>query len=194
MACNTKLPSDPEFLLQYLEDMDSDLSDDDFDGYVEEQGNDVCVDEVTTTDVGMHEAMQVDVCEEALEEGTGEAVMVMEVAAEEEIMMDEAAEEEASHLIPPFRTKAGVTKDMSSYEPVDFFLELFPKELIAYIVKETNRYGQQYMDSHAAYLAQHPKARANQFKGKPIVVQDVKKFLALVIAMGIVNMPDMQQY
>ena len=91
MACNTKLPSDPEFLLQYMEDMDSDLSDDEFDGYVEEQGNDVCVDEVTTTDVGMHEAMQVDVCEEALEEGTGEAVMVMEVAAEEEIMMDEAA-------------------------------------------------------------------------------------------------------
>ena len=194
MACNTKLPSDPEFLLQYMEDMDSDLSDDEFDGYVEEQGNDVCVDEVTTTDVGMHEAMQVDVCEEALEEGTGEAVMVMEVAAEEEIMMDEAAEEEASHLIPPFRTKTGVSKDMSSYEPVDFFLELFPKELIAYIVKETNRYGQQYMDSHAAYLAQHPKARANQFKGKPIVVQDIKKFLALVIAMGIVNMPDMQQY
>ena len=103
-------------------------------------------------------------------------------------------QEEASHLIPPFRTKTGVTKDMSSYEPVDFFLELFPKELIAYIVKETNRYGQQYMDSHAAYLAQHPKARANQFKGKPIVVQDIKKFLALVIAMGIVNMPDMQQY
>ena len=50
------------------------------------------------------------------------------------------------------------------------------------------------MDSNAAYLAQHPKARANQFKGKPIVEEDIKKFLALVIAMGIVNMPDMQQY
>ena len=25
------------------------------------------------------------------------------------------------------------------------------------------------MVSHAAYLAQHPKARANQFKGEPIV-------------------------
>ena len=60
MACNTKLPSDPEFLLQYMEDMDSDVSDDEFDSYNEEQGNDVCVDEETTTDVGMHEAMQVD--------------------------------------------------------------------------------------------------------------------------------------
>ena len=41
------------------------------------------------------------------------------------------------------RTATGVTKDMSSFEPVDCFLELFPKELLAYIVKETNRYGQQ---------------------------------------------------
>ena len=75
------------------------------------------------------------------EEGTGEAVMVMDAAAEEEIVMDEAAEEEASHLIPPCRTTTGVTMDMSSFEPVDFFLELFPKELLAYIVKETNSCG-----------------------------------------------------
>ena len=55
------------------------------------------------------------------------------------MVMDKAAEEEASHLIPgPFRTTTGVTKDMTSFEPVDFFLELFPKELL---VKQTNRYG-----------------------------------------------------
>ena len=59
MACNTKLPSDPEFHLEYMDDMDSDMSNDEFDGDVE-RGNDVCVDEETTTDVGMHEAMQVD--------------------------------------------------------------------------------------------------------------------------------------
>ena len=36
MANKKTLPSDPEFLLQYLDDMDSDFSDEDFDGYVEE--------------------------------------------------------------------------------------------------------------------------------------------------------------
>ena len=107
------------------------------------------------------------------------------------MVMDVAVEEEASHFIPPCRIATVVTKDMRSFEPVDFFIELFPKELLAYIVKETNRYGQQYMDSHAAYLATHPKARANQFKGKPIVQENINKFLAVVIAMGIVNMPDM---
>ena len=64
----------------------------------------------------MHEAMHVDeqyVCEE---EGTGEAVMVMEVAAEEEMVMDEAAKGEGSHFMPPFRTTTGVTEDMSSFE------------------------------------------------------------------------------
>ena len=31
------LPSDPEFLLQYMEDIDSDCSDDEFDGYIDNE-------------------------------------------------------------------------------------------------------------------------------------------------------------
>ena len=31
-----KLPSDPEFLLKYIDDIDSDCSDDEFKGYVDE--------------------------------------------------------------------------------------------------------------------------------------------------------------
>ena len=36
MACNQRLPSNPEFLLQFMKDIDSDLSDDDFDGYIDD--------------------------------------------------------------------------------------------------------------------------------------------------------------
>ena len=68
--------------------------------------------------ITMHETMQVDeqytcICVHE-EEGTGEVVMVMEVAAE--MVMDEAAKREASHFMPPFRTTTGVTEDMSSFE------------------------------------------------------------------------------
>ena len=109
----------------------------------------------------MDEAAEEMVMDKAAEE------MVMDEAAEEmamdeaaeEMVMDEAAWTKLQHLIP-LRITTGVTKDMSSFEPVDFFIELIPKELLAYIVKETNRFGQQYMVSHAAYLAQHPKAKA----------------------------------
>ena len=36
MNRSRSLPSDPEFLLQYMEDIDSDCSDDEFDGYVDD--------------------------------------------------------------------------------------------------------------------------------------------------------------
>ena len=36
MNNSRSLPLDPEFLLQFMEDIDSDCSDDDFDGYVDD--------------------------------------------------------------------------------------------------------------------------------------------------------------
>ena len=42
MNRSRSLPLDPEFLLQFMEDIDSDYSDDDFDGYM-------YVDDVTET-------------------------------------------------------------------------------------------------------------------------------------------------
>lgn len=195
MANKKTLPSDPEFLLQYLDDMDSDFSDEDFDGYVEENnegcevsGNDTCLPDVGViisgqTQAGETEAMEVEEMEQEIVEDQ-----------ELEDFGIEESEEDDSPIIPPFHQNTGVTRDMNDLQPVDFFFELFPQDLLTYIVQESNRYGQQYLMNHAAYLEEHPRARANQFKRKPIVEDEIKKFIALVIGMGIVNMPDMQQY
>eukprot|EP00731_Ephydatia_muelleri_P013715 Em0007g1025a len=177
MANKKTLPSDPEFLLQYLDDMDSDFSDEDFDGYIEEN-NEGC-----ETQAGETEAMEVEEMEQEIVEDQ-----------ELEDFGIEETEEDDSPIIPPFHQNTGVTRDMNDLQPVDFFFELFPQDLLTYIVQESNRYGQQYLMNHAAYLEEHPRARANQFKRKPIVEDEIKKFIALVIGMGIVNMPDMQQY
>ena len=37
MAQQKSLPSDPEQLLQFMDDLDSDFSDDDFEGYIDEE-------------------------------------------------------------------------------------------------------------------------------------------------------------
>ena len=55
-------------------------------------------------------------------------------------------------------------------------------------------YGDQYLQSHSEYLMKHCKARANQLKGKPITMEEMKKFMGLIIIMGIVNMPSIQHY
>ena len=97
-------------------------------------------------------------------------------------------------MLPSFNeNNTGVTRNMNG-QPVDFFFELFPQDLLTYIAQESNKYRQQYLDEHADHLKKHPRAKANQLKLKPIDKDEIKKFIALVIGMGIVNMPDMQQY
>ena len=87
----------------------------------------------------------------------------------------------SSGSIPEFIQCSAV---MEGTEPLDFFYELFPEDLIEYIVLESNRYGQQYMDSHASYLKDHPRARAHQFKRKMFAPHDIRKVLGLIILHG----------
>ena len=54
------------------------------------------------------------------------------------------SEEDERHIIPPFHENTGVTRDMNDLQPVDF-LQLFPQDLLAHILQESNRYGQQYL-------------------------------------------------
>ena len=96
--------------------------------------------------------------------------------------------------IPEFTEKCGVVKDLSGKQPVDYFFELFHDELQDYIVDESNRYGQQYIDNHQAYLKQHRRARANEFVNKPFTRIQFRLFLSLIICMGIVNMPNIHHY
>ena len=106
--------------------------------------------------------------------------------------MSEGSEEQLK--IPRFTEKCGVVKDLSGKQPVDYFLELFHDELQDYIVEESNRYGEQYITTHQAYLTQHPRARANAFVKKPFTRLQFRLFLSLIICMGIVNMPNIQSY
>ena len=50
------------------------------------------------------------------------------------------SEEVERHIIHPFHENAGVTRYMNDLQPVDF-LELFPQDLLACIVQESNSMG-----------------------------------------------------
>ena len=47
--------------------------------------------------------------------------------------------------------------------PTDTFERLLTPDLVSHILTEINRYGEQYTDDHADYLAAHPRARAHDF-------------------------------
>ena len=74
------------------------------------------------------------------------------------------------------------------------FEHVFSPDVVDHMVKETNRYGEQYVENHMDYLKQHPRARAHDLVKKRITLAEMFKFLALVITMGIVNLTGIQHY
>ena len=236
------LPSDPEFLLQYMEDIDSDCSDDEFDGYVDDEviealpgemnnggaamemmdmimngcniaaEEDVEMDSEGEEDVGAEGVGAEGVGAEGVgaegvgAEGVGAeggGVFVGEGGGEEEVRAMESGVSNGAGVppsngacgsIPVFTEHSGVVKNLAGVEPLDCFNELFPEDLIENIVMESNRYGNQYIASHAEHLKNHPKARAHQFTRHMFTNQDMKKVLGLIICMGIVNMPSVEHY
>ena len=52
----------------------------------------------------------------------------------------------SSSVIQTFSEKVGVVPDMSEKEPVDYY-QLFISDSILDVLEETNRYGQQYLES-----------------------------------------------
>eukprot|EP00731_Ephydatia_muelleri_P012876 Em0007g186a len=217
-----KLPSDPEFLLKYMDDIDSDFSDDEFQGYVDEDEEAMDVSEAYIHELGgacvemaggigagvddtyIHGAcMEVVGCNDVTGGVVDDVVPAfqseVDIGNEETTLTSDAESDAVVELsdelkIPEFTEKCGVVKDLSGKQPVDYFFELFHDELQDYIVDESNRYGQQYIDNHQAYLKQHRRARANEFVNKPFTRIQFRLFLSLIICMGIVNMPNIHHY
>ena len=50
----------------------------------------------------------------------------------------------------------------SGMSPVDCFLQLFDKDVLELIHKESLQYLEQYLEGNKEYLDQHPKARVHE--------------------------------
>ena len=66
-------------------------------------------------------------------------------------------------MIPTFSENVGVVPDMSGKEPVDYYRLFISDHVIDNVLEETNRYGDQYVESHQDHLANHPRARSHDF-------------------------------
>ena len=199
-----------------MEDIDSDCTDDEFDGYVDDDVIKALPGEMNDGGAAMEMMdMIMNGCNIAAEEdvvmdGEGEegGVFVDEgdegvgveggvfVGEEDEVRAVESDNSVSNGAgdppsnrgggsIPDFNQHSGVVKNLGRMEPLDCFFELFPEDLIEYIVMESNRYRNQCIVSHAAHLRNHPKARAHQFTRNMFTHHDLKKVLGLIICMGI---------
>ena len=89
-----------------------------------------------------------------------------------ECMQEEGSDNDGGdESIPP----PGPTKDLSGKTPLDVFEELFTADIAENILEETNRYANQYIDSHSEYLELHPRARAHDFVRTPFSIVEIFK-------------------
>ena len=87
--------------------------------------------------------------------------------------------------IPQYLYQRGCTTDMTNRRPVDFFHLFVTDGMLEEVVKQTNLYAQQYLDTHDLL----PTSRKQQWKSAQHDIVELKKYLALVIGIGIVSLP-----
>lgn len=96
----------------------------------------------------------------------------------------------------PFTATPGlkVRLDPTS-SPLQYFQLFFSDQLINLIVDETNRYSNQWIESHQDYLRQKPSSRVHAWiRQGHTTLDEMKAFLSVVINMGIIKKPTIDQY
>ena len=89
----------------------------------------------------------------------------------------------------PFEGNDGLKAEMNSRAPFDFFSLLFVAQIWDILVQQTNLY---YTQQHPNLDDLPPHSRARQWR--PVTIDEMKVFIALSIAMGLVQKPDLEKY
>ena len=94
--------------------------------------------------------------------------------------------------IPVFRGQPGCVVDMTNKEPIDFFSLMVPESLLQTICEQTLLYSQQYVTSND--ISRRSRVRVQQWLRHEHDVKELKKFLACIIVMGVINYPAMEDW
>ena len=113
--------------------------------------------------------------------GEGEAAeMENDVGAEQEI--DGQIQEP---VVPEYTHRPGCTQQIGDGTPLEFFQLLVTESMLDNIVEQTNIYASQYKGSHKIT----PRSRVQQWAREDFDREELTRFLALIIIMGLVNLP-----
>ncbi|XP_041420032.1 piggyBac transposable element-derived protein 4-like [Xenopus laevis] len=90
--------------------------------------------------------------------------------------------------IPPFTAVSGVKVDTRNFEPIDYFQLFLTEAILQDMVLYTNLYAEQH-------LAQNPLPRyARAHAWHPTDVNEIKRFVGLTLAMGLVKAHSLESY
>lgn len=157
-------------VVEGLQESDFEDSDDEFDGYLD----------MDDEEIG----------EERMEE-IGESIGVDEemVGANEEVGGNDSETEDLER-VPEYTGEAGCSVPVEGERPIDFFSLLFTNDMMQQIVTQTNLYAEQFIDSHEL----GPHSRVRQWSKETHNVNELCRFLAIIILMGLIRYPQMESH
>ncbi|CAF1601898.1 unnamed protein product [Didymodactylos carnosus] len=80
------------------------------------------------------------------------------------------------------------TSGNNTIDPIDCYRHFVTDEIIDLMVRETNRYAEQYLQTHEI-------SRRSKFRQwKPTTNEEMLKFFGIIIEMGLVQMPKLKYY
>ena len=95
-------------------------------------------------------------------------------------------------MIPEYIEHPGCTSDMTEKFLLDFFQLFVTDDMLEAITEQTKLFAQQYIDSHE--LAQRSRVQQWVWYAHVHEVVELKKFLAMVITMGLISYPSIEEY
>ena len=105
------------------------------------------------------------------------------------VQSQEAADDDVPS-IPVFIKPTGPSVNMSNKTSLDFLKLLVTDDMLDRIGEDMNLYAQQFMD--ATFLPPH--SRVHDWSKEAHTRAELKKFLAMIITMGLVNFPQIEDY
>ena len=85
---------------------------------------------------------------------------------------------------------SGCCNDITNKTPLEFFELLVTDDIVDLIVDQTNLYATQFFEKESP----PPRSRVNEWKKKPFTSIELMKFFAMVIVMGVIHYPRLDDY
>ena len=99
----------------------------------------------------------------------------------------EVGEAAAESDIPEYSLSVGCNYSCNDATPLELFKMLLTDDILDKIVEQTNLYARPYITSS-------PRSRVHGWSREPFTREELLKFISLIIVMGLVNLPTLEDH
>ena len=150
------------------------MSDDEFDGYFDE---DIGKGDEDDTEIGHQDNMELHHQDPSMSAADLHIGSECDVAG-------------PGYDLPLYSLSPGCNPSRLNATPLELFKMLLTDSILDKIVEQTNLYATQYISSHTL----PPRSRVHSWTKEPFTRDELHKFLSLIIVMGLVNLPTLEDH